>query len=1071
MRFQVLGPLEVGDGERPVSLTAPKHRALVATLLVHANTAVSPRRLIEYIWGDAPPDTAAQLVKVYVSQVRRRLTLPPVDPHSVIATRAPGYMLNVAPGEFDADDFETLVSEAGSALAKGRPDHGFLKASKALALWKGEPFADVPSALLLEQEVPRLTERKLEATELQIEAGLQLGQHREILATLEQLVAAHPLRERFTAQLMLALSRSGRRAEALLSYRKLFDLLVQELGLRPAVELQQLQRAILNDDATANWHSVVTSTESSPPASFSPFQLPPDVADFAGRQIECQRLRDALRAATAPTAVSGPTTSTVLTITGKAGVGKTALAVHVAHETAKRFTGGSLYIDLQGQEGAALLPEHVLAEFLRALGVEGAMLPGSLDERVRLYRTRMAGRKVLLLLDNAAGEAQVRPLLPTGGGCAALITSRHPLTGLEGVQRLDLEAFDPKQAMRLLVRLVGQERVNAELEAAQTVCRHCGFLPLAVRIAGARLATKPHWSLHDYALRLGDERRALDELVAGDLAVRTSFMSSYQELQGAARTAFKLLGLVQAPDFAAWVLLPLLNLDVDAPGTPAVAEDVIERLVDTRLLEVSARDAAGQLRYRFHDLLRVFARDRLRQEESPAEQLAAAERLLQFMSVLAGRSDALLNPAGRTWPGHRAHQSRRSAVPVLESDAAKWLEAERTLLVRAVHHARDLALHEVTWEIATSLVTFLNRGGYRDDHQSISAAALGATRAAGERVQEARVLLSLGDLNLNDRHIHEAHGQLRRALEIFRGLDNTGGVAAALTSIGECLLDLGEYDGAQAALREAHDLFEGLDDRHGRAIARYWLGGRHATMGQYDEALQQFEKSYSAFEQLGDQSRVGQSLLYSAICHRHKGRLTDSIGQLERCLTIFSALGEGRSLAETHHTLGLVLQESGRHREALRHANCALTMAKEQGDQFREGSSLYVLGLIRHDQGRYETAESLYHDALEALQGMALGQAATRLALGRLARAQGRFDAARAYFADARPVLRDLTYTRGTAVLLHELGLLEQQTGSVAEAVRLQSEALRMFRAVGYPAGEQQVMDALESLSGVTGVM
>ncbi len=215
---------------------------------------------------------------------------------------------------------------------------------------------------------------------------------------------------------------------------------------------------------------------------------------------------------------------------------------------------------------------------------------------------------------------------------------------------------------------------------------------------------------------------------------------------------------------------------------------------------------------------------------------------------------------------------------------------------------------------------------------------------------------------------------------------------------------------------------------------------------------------------------MGQSLLYSAISHRHKGGLAESIIQLERCLLIFSELGEGRSLAETHQTLGLVLQEAGHYREAFRHADSALTLAKEQGDHFREGSSLYVLGLIRHVQGKYEAAESLYNEALEALNGMTLGQAATRLALGRLARAQGRFDAARAYFEAARPVLRDHTYTRGTAVLLHELGLLEQQTGSISEAVRLQSEALRMYRAVGYPAGEQQVLDVLESLGGITGV-
>jgi DNA-binding SARP family transcriptional activator len=546
MEFRILGPVEVWDGDRRLDLGGPKARAVLAILLLSTNQVVSTDRLVDELWGEASPPTARNLVQVYVSRLRQALhrNRDGSATDQVLVTRPSGYLLRVQPGELDLDRFEELTAQARRAAANGDLKRAAECWRAALALWRGPALAGAASEVLRRTAVPRLEEARVVAVEERLEADLSLDRHVELVGELETLVGEHPLRERLRRQQMLALYRSGRRAEALAVYRSTRQVLVEELGLEPSPALQELERAILLGHPAPEPAATTTRQAGHHPAPpVAPCQLPPDIDDFTGREATTAQVQRLLESEEATAIV-------ISAIAGKAGVGKTALAVHVAHRLRPRFPDGQLYVNLRGAEAQALDPPDVLAMFLRAVGVDGARIPQGLEERVQQYRARLADQRVLVVLDNAASEAQVRTLLPAGRGCAALVTSRIQLSGLEAAHPLHLDVLDPDQAVQLLARLAGPERVAAEPQAAQQIVRLCGLLPLALRIAGARLASRPQWPLALLAQRLADERRRLDELATGDLEVRASFALSYHGRGEAERRLFRLLGVLVGPQLS-----------------------------------------------------------------------------------------------------------------------------------------------------------------------------------------------------------------------------------------------------------------------------------------------------------------------------------------------------------------------------------------------------------------------------------------------------------------------------------------------------------------------------------------
>ncbi|MFD2468965.1 AfsR/SARP family transcriptional regulator [Amycolatopsis silviterrae] len=598
MEFRVLGPVRATDGDRAVPLGGPKPRTLLALLIAAREQAVSVERIVAVLWGAEPNPPAKAAVHRYVSMLRRSLAAHPAGTELII--RDPGgYRLDAPSGKVDLWVFRSRASEGRRALAERRYDDAAALFGEALAQWRGTALGGADGDWA-QAECDRLAGERLGVLEDSFEARLAAGQHGGVLDHLVALVAENPLRERLRCHLMVALCLAGQRADALAAYQEGRRVLIGELGVEPSAQLRELHQRVLNGD-----FGIAPGAEpGAVPTTLVPRQLPPDTADFTGRSAEVSRV---LHWITQPPA-SG---LRLCAISGQAGAGKSALAVHVAHQT--RFDGGQLYADLRGAQGD---PAEVLGRFLRALGVAENAIPAELDARSSLYRTLLADRATLIVLDHAEREDQVRPLLPGGTAGAVLVTSRVRLA-LEGAEQLDLPAFDRQDALDLLGTLAGPERTRREAETASEIVRLCGFLPLAVRIAGARLAARPAWPLPELARRLRTQRRILSELAIGDLDVRESLARSYAELGERERTALRRLGWLGFTDFFPWLVGVLLG------EPPQYADEVVERLVDSRLVEV----ASGPLRYRLCDLVRAFAYERAEQEEPRSALFAVADRV------------------------------------------------------------------------------------------------------------------------------------------------------------------------------------------------------------------------------------------------------------------------------------------------------------------------------------------------------------------------------------------------------------------------------------------------------------
>ncbi len=626
LRFGVLGPVRAWRGDVPVATGSPQQRALLAALLLREGRTATAAELIDALWGEEPPSQALAAVRTYASRLRKVL-----DP-GVLVSESGGYAVRgLGEGALDLGAAQELTAEAEKARNTGDLCHARDLLNRALALWDGETLAGVPGPYAEAQRV-RLEEWRLQLLETRLDMDLEQGCHAEAVSELTALTAAHPLRERLRELLMLALYRSGRQAEALAVYADTRRLLADELGVDPRPDLSELQQRILEaDPALAEPPARLPTAE---PVPVRPAQLPATVPDFTGRATFVRELGEVLASATGEQAQ----VMAVSALAGIGGVGKTTLAVHVAHTARDAFPDGQLYVDLQGAGARAAEPETVLGSFLRALGTADSAIPDSLEERAALYRSVLDGRRVLVLLDNARDAAQVRPLLPGTAGCAALVTSRVRMVDLAGAHLVDLDVMSPEEALALFTKIVGEERVRSEREAALDVVAACGFLPLAIRIAASRLASRRTWTVSFLAAKLGDERRRLDELQAGDLAVAATFELGYGALDAAQARAFRLLGLADGPDISVAAASALLDLDADA------TEDLLESLVDTSLLE-----SAAPGRYRFHDLVRLYARACAeRDEQPPSEREAARSRLLDYYLATAVRVYGIERPGDRT---------------------------------------------------------------------------------------------------------------------------------------------------------------------------------------------------------------------------------------------------------------------------------------------------------------------------------------------------------------------------------------------------------------------------------------
>ncbi|MFI0370127.1 AfsR/SARP family transcriptional regulator [Actinomadura sp. 1N219] len=584
--YRLLGNIEIVGPRGVAPLRTPRHQIVLAMLLVNAGHVVPVGRLVNAVWDGAPPTSARNQIHICISALRR--LLKDVGLPDAISTRSPGYLLDAKPGELDLHEFDQHVVSAQTAQLKGESDEAVAYYSKALSLWRGEPFSGIECDAF-RAIATNLKERHLTAVEDRIEILLGLGRTQEIVSELLELSAAHPLRERLHVLTMRALCGVGRRAEALNAYHRASHTLIGDIGVEPGPQLQNLYQSILADDRDAQPAAV--------PAVHPPVcTLPPAPADFTGRQKELGEITGALTGSR-----GRGHHPPIVTITGMVGSGKTSLAVRAGYELAETFPDGQLYVSLSDGAARARRPAEILARILRFFDLPADRIPDGLDERAETYRALVAPRRVLVILDGAARAEQVAPLLPGGGNSGVIVTSRTRRISLPGHQRVEVGSMEPAEAVEFLGRMAGRDRLRTDPAAARELADLCGRLPLTLRAAGSQLAARPHWTVPQLVTRLADEYSRFDQLGRDGGDVRTALALAYGAMDEQARRLFRRLASLPGREFDTCSAMSVLNVSADQ------AEDILESLADMYLLTATT---ANPLRYRYHDLVRLYATER-----------------------------------------------------------------------------------------------------------------------------------------------------------------------------------------------------------------------------------------------------------------------------------------------------------------------------------------------------------------------------------------------------------------------------------------------------------------------------
>lgn len=945
LRFAVLGPVRAWRGEEQLNTGSPMQRALLAALLLRGGHTATAEELIDALWGEEPPDRAKAALRTYASRLRKMLG---GDAH-VLVSESGGYALR-ADGRMvlDVETAASLALDAEKRAVKGESGRARELYAAALAEWDGEPLAHVPGPYA-ENQRTRLQERRLQLIEQRLDLGLRVGCHSDAVGELTALTAAHPLRERLRELLMLALYRSGRQAEALAVYADTRRLLAEELGVDPRPELAELQQRILSaDDALSFIPEQAPDPDEAVPVR--PQQLPATVSDFTGRAAFVHELGERLRADGSVMAVSA--------VAGIGGVGKTTLAVHVAHTVAEHFPDGQLYLDLQGAGDAAADPEAVLGVLLRALGTPDSAIPDGVQERSALFRSLLAGRRILTLLDNARDAAQVRPLLPGSGGSAALITSRARMVDLAGAHLVDLDVMSPEEAMTLFTRIVGEERVTAERKAAMDVVGACGFLPLAIRIAAARLAARRTWTVSVLASKLADERRRLDELQAGDLAVEATFGLGYGQLTGEQARAFRLLGLADGPDISVPAAAAMLD------RAPERTEELLESLVDTSLLE-----SAAPGRYRLHDLVRLFARRCAERDEQPhGARDDALCRLLDFYLATAAHVHALDHPGERL-----SDHLEKAAHPGLgfsgQPAAVEWLFAEAACFLScAAQQASGPTLRRAV-DLLLATKDLAESGAYARQYGQTAETLRDAAHAAGDEYAEARTRLVLAVLHLTAGRFERADEEARSTMLLGVASDDLISSSYALNARGIVASYQNRHEDAEEYLSQALAAFRGDDNRPSEASALCNQSRAHLALGRMDSAVALARQGVEIYADMGLSMRLANGRYTYGVALSQAGRVPEGLDQLQLALRLFRESRQGLWEGTTHFRIAEAHLAAGRPGDAAVHAEQALAL-RGIGGEWRRGTVLLVLGKSLTSLGQSDRARACWQEALGIFEGL-----------------------------------------------------------------------------------------------------
>lgn len=902
---RILGPVEASVGGRPVGLRRPRTLQVLAALALSSGHAVPLERLIALVWDDDPPASARTQVSIHVSALRQAFERAGAT--SVIETTPVGYRLDDRLVRTDVDEAAHLLE---SAQAAAEPEQAVEQLRTALALWRGPVLAGTGSPGL-RSAVQQWDEARLWAYEELYRHELDLGRGPEMVGALTRLVAENPLRERLRAHLMSALWQSGRRADALTCYQEGRQILVEELGVEPGRELRAAEQLILTAEPQTRHAAVV------------PAELPADLPSFTGREPQVKRLVHQL---------TSHDTSPVAAVAGLGGIGKSTLAVHVAHQAAATFPDGQLYIDLRGSTPGSrpLDPHEAQARMLRSLGVADGSIPKDVDEASGRLRSMTNGRRLLIVLDNAADTDQVRPLLTAGPTCRVLVTSRRVLAELPGATHEQLDVFSEAEGVRLMARLVEPEQLD--LDAAGEVVRLCGLLPLAIALVAARLVARPSATLADLAARLRQEAGRLDTLRSGGTGLRASFELGYRELGPEHRRMFRLTGLLDGADLA----VPVASALADLPSGRTA--QLLEDLVDAQLLR-----ATSPGRYVVHDLLRLYARERSEQEDP--DRIAALRRALHCHLATARSAVAITQPLG-TWRNELEPRTpvHAGVEPADRDEIHAWLDGERDNLLAVVQQAAAMPGDEgpqLTAALCAVYSVLLTARGRVGDAWTLGVIALDAA-----------------DRTADPRHFAIAHEM-----------------------IGYGHLQTGDLTAAPSHLQQSREAYRSIGNRSTEAAQVHMLAVVHHRLGRYDDAVRSYREAIALARGSGRERAIPLYLTGLGLTYRHLNRHDDEIRTHLEALEAATAGGVNRRATPILANLAEALRRAGRPDEAIARSREALELRADGAETYLDAEIWWGLGAAHHDRGAEPDAHECRRTSLRILTELGLIDTAERDAI------------------------------------------------------------------------------------------
>ncbi len=890
------------DDGTVVRLPSGRARVVLAMLAAEAGREVSSDRLIDLAWNGKPPATSATQLHGLISSLRRAFG----SARDAIVTRPDGYLLCA---DVDLARMRELITLGRCGLENGNFDEAAASLSEALGLWRGRPFVGLDSGDL--DTVAELIEQEyVGALEDYAEVELRRGNDALLTQRLTGWVSAYPLRENLRGSYITALARSGRQAEAIVAYQQLRKRLSEDLGVDPSQRLQTLYQQVLSGDLNVPGSDVPM-----------PAQLPAAISDFTGRTAQVTKLLDALSGRAAQ-----PAALVISAVSGIGGIGKSVLAVHVAHRVAADFPDGQLYVNLAGASADPGDPAEVLARLLRDLGVPAAQIPSDTDERAARYRSLLAARRVLIVLDDARDAAQVRPLLPGAAGCAVIVTSRAWLTNLDGAQRVDLGELDRGEAWQLFSRIVGAARVSAEPEATEQILRSCSGLPLAIRIVAAKLAARPGWTIASVAGRLAAERDRLAQLNCGDLAVRASFRQSHDSLPADQARAFSLLGTMPFRSFGLAPATALLGVTTDA------AEPTLDALCEAHMLEAPAPDV-----YQMHDLLRLFATELAQTELNDDERSWALGRLVTwYWTAMQAAAAAIVE--GRPLPDFAETDPAAAAAPVPAfrgyRDGWEWCQREEGNLTAMIGAAAERQMHSAAIGLAALFTMFALRTSARANWRLTFESALVSARATGDLRAEGWLLHSLGEVQMASGDHASAVNCYERALSNQLALGRVRAAAASVNDIAAVYFEQGRYAEALAQFKRATDMVR-QEPGPGYLIGVFLANQAECldALGRYESALELYDQALEVARESGDRPSRAAHLSLRAQTLRRLGRLPEALDHHREAIAVHREIGGvGRDFVTALDAYGHTLQALGQQGDAFEAWGEALLLAESQSD-------------------------------------------------------------------------------------------------------------------------------------------